>query len=99
MPLSPAFFVAFFDTDEYDTNVHYQEPAVTRRNPRMSLPQPAQSPAASQRRRSEPKSLALLVDIVLARYGILPLQAAETMPAQSPSLPRRGEQTLLFPVS
>lgn len=60
--------------------------------------------SAPVRRRSEPKSLALLVDVVLARYGILPLapaqspQPAAPPPAKSPRA-RRGEQTLLFPLS
>lgn len=50
------------------------------------------------RRRAEPKSLALLVDVVLARYGILPLDAqSHPEPARRPALPR-GKQTLLFPV-
>ena len=51
------------------------------------------------RRRAEPKSLALLVDVVLARYGILPLNAeSRPEPARrAPALPR-GKQTLLFPV-
>jgi hypothetical protein len=50
------------------------------------------------RRRSEPKSLALLVDVVLARYGILPLDDARNpVPARPPAENRR--QALLFPVS
>ena len=50
------------------------------------------------RRRSEPKSLALLVDVVLARYGILPLDAERRpQPAAQPAT--RREQAYLFPVS
>lgn len=52
------------------------------------------------RRRAEPKSLALLVDIVLARYGILPLDADQSSePARHQAGSRRSEQTLLFPVT
>jgi hypothetical protein len=63
-----------------------------RRLPRQnSVPSPV-------RRRSEPKSLALLVDVVLARYGILPLN-----PQNQPEPARRAaasprKQALLFPV-
>ncbi len=54
----------------------------------------------SERRRSEPKSLALLVDVVLARYGILPLAADQhAEPAKHRSESRIGQQTLLFPIS
>jgi hypothetical protein len=58
-----------------------------------------QNPVPSPiRRRVEPKSLALLVDVVLARYGILPLD-----PQSQPEPARRAaasprKQTLLFPV-
>lgn len=51
------------------------------------------------RRRSEPKSLALLVDVVLARYGILPLDADRQPQPAGKSDRRLGQQTLLFPVS
>ena len=61
------------------------------------LPKQSSTPAPL-RRRAEPKSLALLVDVVLARYGILPLDAhSQPAPARRPVLPR-GKQTLLFPV-
>jgi hypothetical protein len=62
-----------------------------RRLPRQnSIPAPI-------RRRSEPKSLALLVDVVLARYGILPLDA-QACPEPVRTAGRRSEQRLLFPV-
>lgn len=70
--------------------------AARRRTRETSIPAPI-------RRRAEPKSLALLVDVVLARYGILPLDAqaqpepARKSAARQPAL-RRGTQTLLFPV-
>lgn len=51
------------------------------------------------RRRSEPKSLALLVDVVLARYGILPTQPHAERPVKHGSNSRRQEQILLFPIS
>jgi hypothetical protein len=55
---------------------------------------------APLRRRTEPKSLALLVDVVLARYGILPLDAqCQAEPARKNTVIRQGAQTLLFPVS
>jgi len=57
----------------------------------VSLPSPL-------RRRSEPKSLALLVDVILARYGILPLETKD-QPAPVRRAPlRSSRQTLLFPV-
>lgn len=57
-----------------------------------SLPSPV-------RRRAEPKSLALLVDVVLARYGILPLEAqSQPEPARRRSV-SQGKQALLFPVA
>lgn len=50
------------------------------------------------RRRSEPKSLALLVDVVLARYGILPLDA-QSRPEPARRAPAAsGKQALLFPI-
>jgi hypothetical protein len=63
-----------------------------RRPPKQnSVPSPV-------RRRSEPKSLALLVDVVLARYGILPLDPqSQPEPARRVSSPAR-KQALLFPV-
>lgn len=51
------------------------------------------------RRRVEPKSLALLVDVVLARYGILPLDAQRQAEPARKDIVRQGTQTLLFPVS
>ena len=51
------------------------------------------------RRRSEPKSLALLVDVVLARYGILPLDAQRGPEPARRSEVRPAKQTFLFPVS
>ena len=69
--------------------------AAARRLPRNYAPIP--SPV---RRRAEPKSLALLVDVVLARYGIVPLDSQRPPePARKPAVARRGEQTLLFPLT
>jgi hypothetical protein len=69
--------------------------SAARRYPRNTAPIP--SPV---RRRVEPKSLALLVDVVLARYGIVPLEAQRPAePARKPTVARRGEQTLLFPLT
>jgi hypothetical protein len=65
--------------------------AARRRPKPESIPSPL-------RRRAEPKSLALLVDVVLARYGILPLDVQNgPAPARQSEEPQR--QTLLFPVS
>jgi hypothetical protein len=50
------------------------------------------------RRRTEPKSLALLVDVVLARYGILPLDAQSRPEPAQRTARRPATQTLLFPV-
>ncbi len=63
--------------------------------------QPVSSPIPLPiRRRSEPQSLALLVDVVLARYGILPLDAERRpQPAAQKAVTGRREQSLLFPVS
>ena len=64
---------------------------------RLPQTEPIPSPL---RRRTEPKSLALLVDVVLARYGILPLDAQnQPEPRRKKEIVPRGTQTLLFPVS
>lgn len=77
------------------TNIYSLEIAMfaARRLPRsQSIPGPI-------RRRTEPRSLALLVDVVLARYGILPLDAQRgPEPARRPEA-RPAKQTFLFPVS
>lgn len=64
------------------------------------LPRSAQSIPEPLRRRAEPKSLSLLVDVVLARYGILPLEPEQCpQPAVKAPRSRQGRQALLFPVS
>lgn len=51
-----------------------------------------------QRSKSEPKSLALLVNVVLARYGLLPISETQSpVPKQSMHKPATARQMELFP--
>ncbi len=68
------------------------------RDRRRSQPDSSNPIPLPIRRRGEAKSLALLVDVVLARYGILPLET-ERNPQPARPLDSRRSQGYLFPVT